>query len=137
MVRIHRMQSAGVRSHTWLLAAALLVLGVAWMHTLAAAPLPPAVHVSTAMHVGAMPQCTADGHHGSCPGSPHGGGHATAMCQSALPPAIGVPTPTIMASHAAPPDSTVRPLTVTVAADAAGGSGCGPPPRSVLSVWRT
>ncbi|MFF5233597.1 hypothetical protein [Dactylosporangium sp. NPDC000521] len=131
------MQPAGARSRVWLLAAVLLVLGVAWMHTLAAAPLPPAVHAGAAMPVEAMPPCTSDGHHDPCPGSPHGGGHATAMCQSALPPAIGAPTPTVVASHAAPPVSTVLPLTVTVAADAAGGSGCGPPSRSVLSVWLT
>ncbi|MEU0556961.1 DUF6153 family protein [Dactylosporangium sp. NPDC006015] len=131
------MRSAGVRSHAWLLAAVLLVLGVAWMHTLAAAPLPQATHASMATAVQAMPQCAPDGHHDSCPGGPHGGGHAEAMCQSAMPPAIGAPAPTFTVSQAVPPATVVRTLAVTVAAEAAGGSGCGPPARSVLSIWRT
>lgn len=132
MVLIRRM-----RPSTWLLTVVLLVLGVAWMHTVAAAPLPPVVHAGTSTAVEAVPRCAPDGHHDPCPGSPHGGGHATAMCQSALPPAIGAPAPTLTASHAALPVSVVRVSAVTVAAEAAGGTGCGPPPRSMLSIWRT
>ena len=136
MVHSRRMRPVGVRSHARLLTAALLVLGVVWMHTLAAAPIPSAAHAGTATAVQAMPQCTPDGHHDPCPGTPHGGGHATAMCQSALPPAIGAPAPTFT-SQAVLPASPVQALNLTVAAEAAGGSGCGPPPRSVLSIWRT
>ncbi|MFC5000598.1 DUF6153 family protein [Dactylosporangium cerinum] len=132
------MQLAGAHSHVRLLTAVLLlVLGVVWMHMLAAAPLPPAMHAGPSMAAQAMPRCTPDGHHDPCPDEPHDGGHAAAMCQSALPPAIGAPAPTFAASSAALPASPVRTLTLTVAAEAAGGSGCGPPLRSVLSIWRT
>lgn len=132
-----RMLPAGVRSHTRLLTAVLVLLGVAWMHTLAAAPLPPAMHAGPPMAVQATPHCAPDGHHDPCPSDPHGGGHAAAMCQSALPPAIGAPAPTFATLLAAVPAAPVRTLTITVAAEAAAGSGCGPPRRSILSIWQT
>ncbi|MDG6108749.1 hypothetical protein [Dactylosporangium aurantiacum] len=129
-----RTRSAARHPCAGLLTVALLVLGIAWMHTLAGAPLPPA---STAVAVAVMPDCATGGHHDPCPATPHDGGHAGAMCQSPLPPAIGAPAPTFAASPPLPPAAPDRALTVTVAAEAAGGSGCGPPQRSVLSIWRT
>jgi hypothetical protein len=137
VLRSRRTRPADARSRSRLLTVVLLVLGVAWMHTLAAAPLIPAPPAGAAMAVHAMPPCAPDGHHHPCPGDPRGGGHAAAMCQSALPPAIGAPPPTFTAAPAEPSASPVRTLTITVAAEAAGGSGCGPPLRSVLSIWRT
>ncbi|MEV0133261.1 hypothetical protein AB0H83_32955 [Dactylosporangium sp. NPDC050688] len=107
------------------------------MHTLAGAPLPPAAHAGAATAAQVMPQCTPGGHHDPCPGTPHDGGHAAAMCQSALPPAIGAPAPTFTVSQAALPTSPGRASSVTAAAEAADGSGCGPPQRSMLSIWRT
>jgi hypothetical protein len=133
-----RSRPAGVRSRARLLTAVLLVLGVAWMHTLGAAPLPTVLPAGAAAATQAMPRCASgDHHHDPCPGSPHDGGHAAAMCQSALPPAIGGPSPTFTVSPAAVAVSSGRALTGTVAADAAGGTGCGPPRRSELSIWRT
>ncbi len=132
MARNRRMRPAGARSRLRPLAAVLLVLGVAWMHTLAAGPPPPVMQVAASTVVQAMPPCAPDGHHDPCPGGPHGGGHAAAMCQSALPAAIGAPAPTFTASSAALPAASIPTLTLTVAPEAAGGSGCGPPQRSVL-----
>ncbi|WP_327010540.1 DUF6153 family protein [Dactylosporangium sp. NBC_01737] len=137
MVHSRRKRPAGKRSHARLLTAALLVLGVAWMHALAAAPIPAAVHAGAIMATQATPRCASDGDHDPCPDSQHDGGHATAMCQSGLPPAIGTPTPTFTVSQAAVPATPARALTGTVAADAADGTGCGPPQRSELSIWRT
>ena len=137
MVRTHRMLPAGVRTRVWLLTAVLLTLGVAWMHTLASVPLPSVGHTGTTMTAKTMPQYTPAEHHDPCPGAPHRGGHAAAMCQSALPTAIGAPAPTFIVSLVTLPVATVQPLSDTVAAEAARGSGCGPPPRSMLSIWLT
>lgn len=141
MTSVDRTRTARAVRRAGLLVAVLLVLGVAWMHTLAAAPLPAGGHTSghagTAMAVAVMPHCLAGGHDAPCRDSPHGGDHATSMCQSTPPGATGVHVPTFTPSLLAALVTAAGAWPATVAVEAAGGSGCGPPSLSMLSISRT
>ena len=114
----------------------MVVLGLLWMHAMTAAP--PASHDP---HRGATvqstvdPDCDSHGVGGGCDGRRHG--HPDEACQSTAAPIHGpivvdVLTPAIYA-----PVPVVRALDTTVAAEAAAGTGCGPPSLAQLSVSRT
>jgi hypothetical protein len=119
--------------------AVLLVLGVAWMHTLAMAPLLAGGHTDghTGMATAAAPHCVAGGHGTPCHDPPHGDDHAASMCQSTPPTTGGVHIPALTLSLPMAPLPTARAWPATVAADAAAGSGCGPPSLTMLSISRT
>jgi hypothetical protein len=118
-------------STSWLgLIVCALLLGVAWMHTVSAAP----VHSTVAVGV---PDCTMEPHGQPCPDDHHDGGHATAMCQSAAVSTMAQPEPLATIPGPAAGTPFAGHLLGTVAPDAAGGTGCGPPSLTALCVLRT
>jgi hypothetical protein len=116
----------------WLRAAVVLatLAGLVFMHQVGGPPPGPAAH-----------------HHGGhgahqrtvlvpchCPDLPHG--HPGQACQ-AKPPNGSTAVPAPPAGLPAAPARPDRPLTPSTADDdAAGGSGCGPPARAELAIWR-
>ncbi|GAA2574803.1 hypothetical protein GCM10010399_00130 [Dactylosporangium fulvum] len=151
MARFATRHAGGHAARWFAVIAVLLALAVGWMHTAAVAPPHPGPHaqphrdvtsVAVSERTGAwIVAATRDGEHcgaatghagGDCPG----GDHARSMCQAPPPggPVLGSPPP--QPSGAVPADVTAA-LPATTAAEAAGGSGCGPPSLAMLSVLRT
>ncbi|WP_238018186.1 DUF6153 family protein [Dactylosporangium sp. AC04546] len=116
----------------------LLVVAVAWMHTVAAAGVlaPRAHHGAGAAHCPSAPCEDPGGDEGGDQGAGgHGQGHAGSMCQAPFPGGTAwSPVLTALPFQAAPPGPS---LPTTVAVDAAGGTGCGPPSLTMLSILRT
>jgi hypothetical protein len=145
LTTIHVMTHASVGHHAraprsaaarWrrLAVLAVTLMGLVFMHQLAAPPAAPAHHHAENMGPGAATVMPCE-HPADCPDDPHG--HPGQVCQ-AKPPSgttlISAPQLAFMPRPAAP-----SALTVTLSTadhDAAGGSGCGPPGRAHLSIWR-
>ncbi|GAA3259623.1 hypothetical protein GCM10010532_111050 [Dactylosporangium siamense] len=132
-------RTAGAACRAGAFVAVLLVLGVAWMHTLAMAPLPAGGYAGghTRMAMAAAPHCVAGEHGTPCRDAPHGSGHAASMCQSTPPAAEGMHIPALTPSPLTAPRPATRAWPATTAVDAAAGSGCGPPSLTMLSISRT
>jgi hypothetical protein len=124
MIRVRSGPRPGPAHHRRVLVVLATLIGLVFMHQLGGPP--PHGHHDHAAHRTAVTHC-------DCPDVPHG--HPGQVCQ-AKPPhsSTGVPAPaTALPPSPATPD---RPLTLSTAdGDAAGGSGCGPPARALLSVW--
>ncbi len=74
-------------------------------------------------------------HGGPCP---NGHGHPGAMCQSGAPTAPGaLSVPALIATISSTLSERLVVSPTTAAAEAAAGSGCGPPSLSALSISRT
>ena len=109
---------------------AVTLVGLVFMHQLAG---PPAAH-HHADDSATAPAAVPCEHPDDCPDDPHG--HPGQVCQAKPPSSTTlIPAPPLaLTPRPAPSPSTVTPST----ADhyAAGGSGCGPPGRAHLSIWR-
>ena len=139
MSRGDRTRTLGAARRAGMFVAVLLVLGVAWMHTLAMAPLLVGDHTDghIGMAMAAAPHCVAGGHGTPCHDAPHGDDHAASMCQSTPPAAGGGHIPALTPSLLTAPLPPACAWPTTVAVDAAAGSGCGPPSLTMLSISRT
>lgn len=158
---------AGANRIGWFaVVAVLLTVTVGWMHTVAVAPLPAgrhSVHQTQERVAMAGPAsepmliargCAKVGGHiaisrpgsdhdgdlqGGHPGGHNGGydGHGQSMCQA---PGLGgnalSSAPSLLPSSTVPA-TAIAALLATTTADAAGGSGCGPPSLTMLSISRT
>ncbi|GGM42586.1 DUF6153 family protein [Dactylosporangium sucinum] len=124
------------------LAAVLLAVAVAWMHTVAVAgiPAPGGHHAAGVVAMTPPAEGTTSTPHvpsGDDGAGGHGRGHAGSMCQA---PGLGGAgwSPALLALpfHVAP-TGPLPSLPTTVAVDAARGTGCGPPSLAMLSILRT
>ena len=111
----------------------VLLLGLLGMHGLGAAPTagPLTTHGSMTAGVG-MP----GSQHSDLPGPAGNHDHVGPVCQaSAVSVGAWAAAPTLPAVIVTA--SGMSPLTASVAADAAAGTGCGPPSLTALSISRT
>lgn len=131
---VSRGTAAARRSGLRLLLVAATLLGLVVMHQLAGATqLGHRSHGEGHSIVAQAPHdCPSVGDH--CPASPHG--HSGQVCQPAPPNSPAAAPPVMLglpvAAPAGPPLLSAR----TAAVDAAGGSGCGPPSLTQLSLLR-
>ncbi|GAA0815636.1 DUF6153 family protein [Spirilliplanes yamanashiensis] len=119
-----------------LLLSATLV-GLVTMHQFAGAVGSSAHHaaaadvaVAASQHQATEPVCD---HPGDCPDDTHG--HPGQVCQAKPGTAAAVPPPPLVALPPIPAAASAN-SPATADRDARGGSGCGPPGRAALAVWR-
>jgi hypothetical protein len=110
---------------------AVTLVGLVAMHQLAGSLGHPDHHPGAGAYMAAdAPVCQGD----DCPDGPHG--HSGQVCQAPPTPSTAASTPAVSAGHDIVPDSHAGVTPVTADRAAADGSGCGPPVRAALSIWR-
>lgn len=134
-------KSAGLpvlRGWRTLLLVAAVVVGLTFLHAGGSFGTPGHRHAgegtahdrpaAVAEQVAAALPCS---HHSDHPDHPHG-----QVCQAKLGTTTTPAPPRTVVAHLATTAPAVAVTPSTADRDAAGGSGCGPPGRALLSVWR-